>query len=453
MDPGDPSSTQVLPVGGDWSTYLAFYGPYLAVTLLLLLMAALASAAEASFFALTPQDRARCRESDDAADRRIAALLDRPKRLLASLVILNNLLNIAIVLIVTYVTWVSTGLSHTSGWVLAGVTSATAIGIVIFGEMVPKIYAAQYAQAVSKRTHWLARVALVVFAPLAKLLVSLSNQIDKRIERRGYKLSAEELSEAVELTGSDASEEEKELLKGIVNFSNLTARQVMRARMDITAFADDLTFTDLLAQLHEAGYSRVPIYHETIDQIEGVLYLKDLLPHLHADDSLDWRTLLRPVFFIPETKKVDDLMQDFQRKRVHMAVVVDEYGGTRGLVTLEDIIEEIFGDINDEFDEETPTGYRRIDPQTVIFEGRTPLPDVCRVLDVDAGTFEAVQGDSESLGGLLLELFSRLPETGDEITFEDFTFHVLDADDKRIREVRVTQSKAVGSASRSASPG
>ncbi|MEZ0609687.1 gliding motility-associated protein GldE [Fibrella sp. WM1] len=439
MDPGDPSSTQVLPVGSDWSTYLRFYGPYFAVVLLLLLGAAMASAAEASFFALTPQDRARYRESNEPAQRRIATLLDRPKRLLASLVILNNLLNIAIVLIITYVTWVATALSHTSGWVLAAVTFTTTVGIVVFGEMVPKIYAAQYAPAVAGRTYWLARTALFVFAPIAKLLVNLSNQIDKRIQRKGYKLSAEELSEAVELTGSDASEEERELLKGIVNFSNLTARQVMRARMDITAFPDDLPFPQLLAQLNDAGYSRVPIYNETIDQIDGILYLKDLLPHLQADASFDWKSLLRPAFYIPETKMVDDLMQDFQRKRVHMAIVIDEYGGTRGLVTLEDIIEEIFGDINDEFDDETPTGYRRVDEQTVIFEGRTPLTDVCRVLDVDPTAFDAVRGDSESLGGLLLELFSRLPQAGDEITFDDFTFHVLLADDKRIREVRVTQ--------------
>ena len=439
MDPGDPSSTQVLPVGNDWGTYFSFYGPYVVVVLLLLVFAALASAAEAAFFSLSAQDRLRCRDSGDPAEQRIAALLERPKRLLASLVILNNLFNIAIVLIVTYVTWMVSGWAHASGWLLVGVTLATALVIVLFGEMVPKIYASQYALTISKRTQWLAQAALIVFAPLAVLLVNLSNQVDKRIRRRGYKLSAEELSEAVELTGSDATAEEKEILKGIVNFSNLAARQVMRARMDITAFPNDLTFTELLAQLNEAGYSRVPIYSETIDQIEGVLYLKDLLPHLNADDSFDWTSLQRPAYFIPETKKVDDLLQDFQRKRVHIAIVIDEYGGTRGLVTLEDIIEEIFGDINDEFDEETPAGYQRIDEHTVIFEGRTPLTDVCRVLDVDPTTFDDVRGDSESLGGLLLELFSRLPRPGDEVNVESFMFHVLAADDKRISEVRVTQ--------------
>ena len=217
MDPGDPSSTQVLPVGNDWSTYLSFYGPYVAVVVLLLLLAALASAAEAAFFSLTPQDRARCRDSDLPTHQHIAAILDRPRRLLASLVILNNLLNIAIVLIVTYVAWVVTGISHGSGWLLAAVTLSTTLIIVVFGEMVPKIYAAQYALAVANRTLWVARSAMFIFTPISSLLVSMSNQVEKRIHRRGYKLSAEELSEAVELTGTSSSNEEKELLKGIVN--------------------------------------------------------------------------------------------------------------------------------------------------------------------------------------------------------------------------------------------
>ena len=241
----------------------------------------------------------------------------------------------------------------------------------------------------------------------------------------------------------NATVEEKEILKGIVNFSNLTARQVMRARLDISAVEDDLTFSELMAQINASGYSRVPVFHESLDQIEGILYIKDLLTHIHQDDSFDWQSLLRPAFFIPENKKVDDLLQDFQKRRVHMAIVVDEYGGTRGLVTLEDIIEEIFGDINDEFDDETPVGYRREDDRTVVFEGKMPITDVCRVLNVDATTFETVQGDSESLGGLLLELFNRLPKQGEETIYADFLFHVVSADDKRINEVRVRKGDEV----------
>lgn len=437
MDPGDPLPRQVLPAIDGWGTYFDLYGPYTALILLLLTLAGLVSASEAAFFTLSPDERAHCRDSNHAGEQRIATLLERPKRLLASLVIFNNLLNIAIVVIVTYLTWQFSQTSTGQGWILAGVTLAVTLAIVLFGEIIPKVYASQNNLAVARRTATLAQLGLVIFRPLAVLLVNLSNQVDRRIERRGYKLSVEELSQAVELTGASATVEEKEILKSIVNFSNLNARQVMRARLDISALTDDLPFSELITQINASGYSRVPVYKESLDQVEGILYIKDLLPYIHEDDSFQWQSLLRPVFFIPENKKVDDLLQDFQKRRVHMAIVVDEYGGTRGLVTLEDIIEEIFGEINDEFDDETPAGYRREDEQTVIIEGKVLLTDVCRVLNVDATTFETVQGGSESLGGLLLELFSRLPQTGNQTTYAGFTFEVLSADDKRINEVRI----------------
>jgi putative hemolysin len=443
MDPGDPLPRQVLQATDGLSTYFDLYGPYTALVLLLVTVAGLISASEAAFFSLSPDDRAACRDSSQTADQRIATLLERPKRLLASLVIFNNLLNIAIVVIVTYLTWEFSQLSRGSGWILTAMTVAITIAIVLFGEIIPKVYASQNNLIVARRTARLAQIGLAVFRPLAILLVNLSNQIDKRIQRRGYKLSVEELSQAVELTGASATDEEKEILKGIVNFSNLTARQVMRARLDISAVADNLAFSELLAQINASGYSRVPVYGESLDQIEGVLYIKDLLPHIYQDDSFQWESLLRPAFFIPENKKVDDLLQDFQKRRVHMAIVVDEYGGTRGLVTLEDIIEEIFGDINDEFDDDTAVGYRREDARTVVFEGKMSISDVCRVLNVEATTFEAVQGDSESLGGLLLELFKKLPQAGEETNYEGFIFQVLSADDKRINEVRVRNNDLV----------
>ncbi|GAB3738464.1 gliding motility-associated protein GldE [Spirosoma lituiforme] len=443
MDLSDPLPRQVLLATDGWGTYLDLYGPYTALILLLLTLAGLVSASEAAFFSLSPDDRALCRDSNLADDQRIATLLERPKRLLASLVIFNNLLNIAIVVIVTYLTWEFSHASQGLGWMLPLVTLATTIAIVLFGEIVPKVYASQNNLTVARKTAALAKIGLAVFRPLAMVLVNLSNQVDKRIERKGYKLSVEELSQAVELTGTNATVEEKEILKGIVNFSNLTARQVMRARLDISAVEDDLVFSELMEQINASGYSRVPVFHESLDQIEGILYIKDLLAHIHQDDSFNWQSLLRPAFFIPENKKVDDLLQDFQKRRVHIAMVVDEYGGTRGLVTLEDIIEEIFGEINDEFDDETPVGYRREDDQTVVFEGKMPLTDVCRILNVDATTFEAVQGDSESLGGLLLELFNRLPKPDEEIRHAGFVFHVLAADDKRINEVRVKKGEEI----------
>lgn len=437
----DPLSGKVLQADV-WSTYLSFYGPYAAILLVLLAMAAIVSASEAAFFSLSSDDRAVCRVSDDAAERRIMHLLDRPRRLLASLLIFNNLLNLAIVVIVTYLVWKLSQLDPSSGWVLASVTVLVTLTIVLFGEIIPKVYASQNSLSVARRTAPLVALTSTLFRPLSVLLVSLTSVIDQRIQRRGYKVSMEELNQAVELTSSESTQEERELIKGIVNFSNLTARQAMRARVDITAFSEDLTFTELLAQINQSGYSRVPVYKESLDEIDGILYLKDLLPHLDSDDSFRWQTLVRPVFFIPETKKIDDLLQDFQKRRVHMAIVVDEYGGTRGLITLEDIIEEIFGDINDEFDEEEPVPFQRIDDRTVTMESKILLTDVCRVLNVETTYFDDVKGESESLGGLLLKLFTRVPETGEEVSYEDFTFKVLSSDGKRIQSVEIVSQEA-----------
>lgn len=435
---GDPSSGRVLLVGNDWSTALIFFGPYAALMLLLLTLAGLVSAAEAAFFSLSPTDRTVCHDSDRPADQRIITLLSRPKRLLASLVIFNNLLNIAVVVIATYLAWALPGVTHTSGGVLAGITLLTTLAIVLFGEMIPKVLANQNALAVVRQTAPLAWTASVVFRPLSALLVNLSNTVDKRIERRGYTLSAEALSQAVDLTGHEATTEQKDILKGIVNFSNLTARQVMRARMDIVAVSEELSFSDLVVHINESGYSRVPVYGETIDQIEGILYSKDLLPHLNQADNFSWKSLVRPAFFTAETKKIDDLLLDFQRRRVHLAIVADEYGGTSGLITLEDIIEEIFGDINDEFDDDEHSApYQRVDARTIRVAGKTSLPDLCRILNAEATTFDTVQGEAESLGGLLLELFNYLPKPGETVETAGFRFRVLTADDKRIGDVEV----------------
>ncbi|WP_266363462.1 gliding motility-associated protein GldE [Tellurirhabdus rosea] len=428
-----------------WSTYFSFYAPYAVVLLVVLFLAALASAAEAAFFTLSPEDRTTCRVSENRAEQRVVQLLDRPRRLLASLVIFNNLLNLTTVVIVTYLVWQLNQFQPISGWTLAGVTVVVTLAIVLFGEIIPKVYASQNSLAVAKRIAPLASLAMLLFRPWSALLVNLSNVVDQRIQKRGYKVSMEELSQAVELTSSSSTHEERELLKGIVNFSNLSVRQVMRSRVDIVAVAEDLTFAELLGQINESGYSRMPVYRESIDQIEGMLYIKDLLPYLHREESFRWQTLIRPVYFVPETKKIDDLLQDFQKRRVHLAVVVDEYGGTRGLVTMEDIIEEIFGDINDEFDEEGEVPYQRVDEQTLVIEGRTPLVDICRLLNVDADFFDEVKGESESLAGLLLELFTRVPEAGEEVSLEPFRFKVISADDKKIEKVEIKRSEAVNS--------
>jgi gliding motility-associated protein GldE len=312
-----------------------------------------------------------------------------------------------------------------------------AFAIVFFGEMLPRVYASSKNLSFLRITVYLIAFLQYLCWPLSVLLIMLGNIIEDKVGNKGYKLSVEELNHALEATtGAETTEGEKEILRGIVNFGNTLARQIMRSRIDITAFPVNLSFHELMDKINKSGYSRVPIYKETIDKIEGILYIKDLLPHLHKNEYFNWRQFIRPGFFIPENKKIDDLLQDFQQRRVHMAIVVDEYGGTAGLITLEDIIEEIMGEINDEFDEENEL-YSQMDEQTYLFEGKTLLHDFCKIMDISQQLFEEVRGDSESLGGLLLELFNGLPKTGEKTRYAQFTFIVLSVDSKRIKRVKI----------------
>ena len=247
----------------------------------------------------------------------------------------------------------------------------------------------------------------------------------------------DELEHALEIaTDEHTSEEEKEILKGIVNFGSLSVKQVMRSRMDISAFDIETDYITLIREIDNLSFSRIPVYRETIDKIEGILYVKDLLPHLDKGNNYKWQNLLRSGFFVPESKKIDALLRDFQEKRVHMAIVVDEYGGTSGLITLEDIIEEIVGEINDEFDDDD-VAYNKLDDHTYIFEGKTSLNDFCKIISEEPVLFEEVKGESESLGGLLLELHSKLPRVGDKINYDKFVFTIVSVDSKRIKRVRV----------------
>jgi putative hemolysin len=277
-----------------------------------------------------------------------------------------------------------------------------------------------------------------LLSPVSWLLMTLSNLIEKRIQRKGYNVSVDELNQALEITAEgEATEEEKGILKGIVNFGTLSVKQVMKSRVDITAFDMEIDFHELMDQINKTGFSRIPIYNETIDKLEGILYIKDILPHIHESETFPWQEKLRPVYFVPESKKIDDLFRDFQEKQVHMAIVVDEYGGTEGLITMEDIIEEIVGEINDEFDEENEVNYRKIDSNTFIFEGKTSLNDFCKIIQVEGTVFDEIKGESESLGGLLLELNEKLPNAGEKIRFQNFLFTIVAVDNKRIKRVRV----------------
>lgn len=405
---------------------------------LLFLGSALVSGSEVAYFSLTHDQLLDVEEAENITRKKIARLLGHPKRLLATILILNNFINISIVMLSTYVTTAILGEILSGGAIIVALTVVITFLMVFLGEIVPKVYANQNNMSFAKRTASLLAISFRIFQPLAWLLIKVSNVIERRIERKGYVVSVDELNQALDLAAEDeTTEEEKGILKGIVNFGTLSVKQVMKSRMDITAIDLETDFHELMNQINKTGYSRIPVYKETIDKIEGILYIKDLLPHVNEEDSFKWQELLRPGFFVPEAKKIDTLFKDFQEKRIHIAIVVDEYGGTSGLITMEDVIEEIVGEINDEFDEESDVAYSKLDSNTFIFEGKTSLMDFCKLTGVDHKTFDEVKGESESLGGLLLEIHAMLPNAGEKIIFANFLFTTVAVNDKRIKKVRV----------------
>ena len=406
--------------------------------LALLALSALVSGSEVAFFSLSADQLKQCEDEDEPKSKQILKLVKQPKLLLSTILILNNFVNVAFVTLSTFVTWAIAGSKHPEGTFVVILTVLVTASLIFFGEVIPKVYATQNNLTLAKLTAPLLRFGESAFRPLSWFLMSMTDVIERRFEKKGYDLSVEELSKAVELTteNEETTEEEKDILKGIVNFGTITVKQVMRSRMDITAFDADKDFHELMDKINKSGYSRVPIYRDTIDKIEGILYSKDLLPFLNESEHFKWQKLLRPGYFVPETKRISTLLKDFQNKRVHMAIVVDEYGGTSGLITLEDIIEEIVGEINDEFDEEE-IPYEKLDDKTYLFEGKISLNDLCKVIEEDPAVFEKVKGESESLGGLILELNNKLPNSGESVAFDKFVFTVVAVDKKRIKKVKV----------------
>lgn len=406
--------------------------------LLLLLVVALVSAAESAFFSLSPTDMEELKTSGEKVDDKILALIEAPKRLLATLLISVNFINIAIVILSNYV--IDELFDFSSNPLVGFITQVVAITflILLIGEVTPKIYATQNPLRTARVLLFFVQLLQRAFYPLSSLLIFTTSLLDKIIKPRAHNISVDELSKALELTvDEDIPEEDHKILKGIVKFGNTDVKQIMRSRVDVIAFESSLGFTKLLDAITSSGFSRVPIYKGTLDNVAGVLYTKDLLQYMDEKDDFNWHSIIRPPFFVPENKKIDDLLREFQYKKIHLAVVVDEYGGTSGIVTLEDVIEEIVGEINDEFDDDDLI-YSKLDDFNYVFEGKAHLNDVYRVLQIDGEAFEDVKGEADTLAGLILELEERIPTKNEKIQFKNLSFTIEAADNRRIKRVKVT---------------
>ncbi|SFU58451.1 gliding motility-associated protein GldE [Pustulibacterium marinum] len=432
MDP-EPSSLFIPLVASlDSFTILKFI-----LLFLLLIGSALISGAEVAYFSFTPTDLKEVQEEKTASANIIFKLLTRPKKFLATLLIANNTINIAVVLLFDTLNPLLFGTIETEWIRFTLEVGLVTFLILMFGEILPKVYANRNKRAFAG---FMARPLNVIDFLCTPLSVPMRNAtlfFHKKFGKQKTSFSVDQLSHALELTSEeDTTKEEHKILQGIVSFGNTETKQVMRPRIDIFAVSEDTKFSEVLEEVIQNGYSRIPVYKENIDQVTGVLFVKDLLPHLDKK-SFDWVSIMRKPYFVPENKKLDDLLLEFQDKKNHLAIVVDEYGGTSGLVTLEDIIEEIVGDISDEFDDEDII-YSMLDETTFIFEGKTALKDFYRVIKIeDDSVFEEQKGEAETIAGFVLEIAGNFPKKGEIIIFRNYTFTVEALDKKRIKQIKV----------------
>jgi gliding motility-associated protein GldE len=405
------------------------------------MLSAAISGSEIALFSLPPEEYEHYRQSSHSAERISIRLLDKPKLLLASILIFNNFVNVSFVTISTYLTWDIVGTKDLSPQIVGLLTFVVTIVILFFGELLPKVYAGQRRMNFLRYSIYVINFGygLFKFLGISPLLVSTSNMVERRVKKRGYKIHIDELPDFIDEMPIDenTSAKDKEILKGIVNFSSITVKEIMTQRVSVSAVDINMTFQELIQEVRKTGYSRIPIYQDSIDRIEGILYTKDLLPFLDTTENIKWQNLMRPRYFVPENKKIDKLLREFQEKRVHMAVVVDEYGGTAGVITMEDIMEEIVGEINDEYDDNSQQFHTKIDDATYLFEAKIDLNDFCRVMDVNADFFDDVKGESKSLAGLILELFARFPKLNEEIQYDKFKFTIVATTARKIRIIKV----------------
>lgn len=407
------------------------------VILFLLLLSFVLSGSEVAFFTLTYKDINILKTKQDVSWKRIVSLLEEPKTLLASLVIANSIINIAIIILANFLIDEMI-LLKPNFWLLL-LIKVILIGFVmiLFGEVMPKIWATQNNLQFAYYTSGIIELVNLLFRRISTWAVHQSESLERFFGSKKPGQELEQLGYQIDQSvKNEASEEERNILKGIVKFGSITVRQVMRARLDVCGVSYDLSFGELKQRIEELHYSRLPVYKSSLDELAGTIQSRDLIASLGEPDNFDWRPFIRPIYFVHEHKLIEDLLQEFQQKKVHFAVVVDEFGGTSGIVTLEDILEEVIGDIRDEFDEEEPAN-RRMDDGSYVFEGRTMLHDVCKTMHLAVDTFDKVKGESDSLAGLILEISGDIPKVNDVIPCGDFEFTILDADSSRIKKVKV----------------
>jgi len=405
----------------------------------LLFLSALASGSEAAFFSLSPKEKDQLKNDESKTSKTVLKLLENPKELLATLLITNNFVNVGVVILSSSLLndiYPPAAGNETFRFIIEIIVIT--FTLLMFGEVVPKIYASKNSFLFAK---WMSLPinAIKSIPPLSwlkSLLVNGTNIIHKRLKKKNIKITTNDLEQALALTKEESSsDEEHKILEGIVKFGNTEACQVMKSRLDVIAFDETLQYNTVLAQILESGYSRIPVFKDTFDNVIGILYIKDLLPHLGKPIDFNWNELIRKPFFVPENKKIDDLLKEFQIKKMHMAIVVDEYGGAGGVVTLEDILEEIVGDITDEFDDDE-IDYKKIDESTYLFEGRTTLVDFYKIINIDGKVFENQKGDSETLGGFILEQEGRILKNNEYIIFDSIKLIVESSDKRRIKSIK-----------------
>lgn len=409
----------------------------LIIVIVLLAISALISGSEVALFSLEPKEIKDLKLNKKRSAGLVIKLLSEPEQLLAAILVGNNFVNIAIVLLTAHITNSLIDFSQvpTLGFIFNTVFITSLI--LLFGEIIPKVYAAHYPKTLALKVSAFINILVIITKPVNFLLINSTSFVNKRLIKYKKNLSIDEISKALQLTEHLDITDDKEILEGIVKFGNKGVNEIMRSRLEVTSIDIHSNFERVLQIIKESGYSRIPVFDGTLDDVRGILYIKDLLPYLDKSAAYRWQPLMRQPFFVPETKKIDDLLEDFQKSKVHMAIVVDEFGGTSGLVTLEDILEEIVGDIADEFDEDESL-YTQISEFEYLFDGRAMLNDFCKVFDFEDDIFDDIRGEADTLAGLILELKGEFPMLHEKLNCKNFTFEVEGVNTRRITKIKVT---------------